>query len=152
MMISELTYKVDLTGELIVPAEIISEMGLGAGDTVHIAYISNDGISNDYREFLLSESGIGNSDVDDQTIQIPSQLLEQANIPAESDLQIVCLDGIIMICRITSFAIGELEEILQRLKKAQQFTDYYGFERDLADIRDRLGSFIEQLQEEGENT
>lgn len=152
MMISELTYKVDLTGELIVPAEIISEMGLGPGDTVHVAYISNDGISNDYREFLLSESGIGNGEANEQAIQIPSHLLEQANIPTESDLQIVCFDGMIVICRSSSLNLEELREVLERMKKAREYADYYSFDNNLSHIRSELTDAIQYLQEGGESS
>jgi len=150
MTLCEFTFWISDRGELLIPAESIADMGLKPGDPIHVAYLSSDGASNEFREFLLTQGGVEQIGKDLSPIQIPVQLLEQANIPADADVQIVCYDGMLMIYRSTSLGLEDLKEILQRLEKAQQFTDCYGFEPDLAGIRDQLGSFIDQLQE-GEN-
>lgn len=150
MMLHEIACEISNKGDLLIPAAIVEEMGLNAGDQIHIAYLSSDGISNDFREFLLTQEGAEQINEDQSSVQIPVQLLEQANIPAESDIQIMCLDGIIIIFRSTILNIQELNEVLNRLNKARQILDFYDFESDLSLLSGRLNSIINQLQEEGE--
>ncbi len=150
MTLCEITYVVSDVGELLIPAEAITDMGLKPGDPIHVAYLSLDGASNEFREFLLTRDGTEQFGKDLSPIQIPVQLLEGANIPADADVHIMCFDGILMICRSAYLDLEDLKEILLRMEKAQQYTDYYGFEPDLASIRNQLGGFINQL-EEGES-
>lgn len=148
MTLCEITFWISDRGELLIPAETIADMGLKPGDPIHVAYLSSDGASNEFREFLLTQNGMEQIGEDISSIQIPLQLLEQANIPSDADVQIMCLDGMLLICRSASLDLEDMKEIFQRLKKAQQFSDYYGYEGDLENVSKQLVSVIEQLQEE----
>lgn len=149
MKIVELTCQVNKSGRIIIPTDVISDMMLKPGDTVHVAYISKDGKSNDYSEFLLSETGIEELVDEESSFPIPTQLLEQANIPLDSDVQIVCFDGLIVICKVASLELEDLKEILERMKKARELTDYYSYSDDLADLKAQLVDTI-QFYEGGE--
>ena len=41
-------------------------------------------------------------------IRIPAQLMAQANIPADADLQIACLNGGLLVCQDTGLQPQEL--------------------------------------------
>ena len=55
----------------------------------------------------------------DNAIQIPMELMRQANIPQDADLQIACLDGCIVISRDTGLQPEELSSILDSLQLAE---------------------------------
>jgi len=150
MIISEFSRHIGPTGNLLIPAEFINDMGLKPGDLIHIAYISKDGQANDYKEFLLSASGIDGIE-EDSSIQIPNRLLEQADISADSELQIACFEGLIVICRGSALAPEDLTEILERLKKAQQLIDNYSVDEDLSQFKTQLAGTIQYLKEGGES-
>ncbi len=80
---------VDSQGKLTVPASIIKEMQLVPGDTVRITCISK---LPDGPLYLLDES-----QEEAGEISLPNELLEAANIPKGSDLDIVCTEGAIVI-------------------------------------------------------
>ena len=152
MTIAELSVRISKSGELVIPADAIAEMALKPGDCVRIAYVSKDGKANDYRELLLSATGIEGMEDEDSSFPIPIQLLEQANISENSDLQIACFDGLIVICKTESLELGELSEILLRLNKAREFADYYSYGESLSFIRDQLADIIQYYDEGGESS
>lgn len=47
---------------------------------------------------------------------MPNHILETANIPKDADLQIVCLDGLILICQDPTLSIDELTAIFEQLQ------------------------------------
>ena len=150
MTLIEITCQIDSLGNLLIPAETIAEMGLRANDFIHAAFLSHDGKTNDYREFLVSKDGIKATEEDDSSFQMPFELLEKANIDADSDLQIACFDGLIVICKSTSLNLDELSEILQRMILARRFADLYSTEDDLSQIKVRLEDTIYYLKGGGE--
>lgn len=150
MTISEFTCIVDSTGSLVIEPESIAEMGLRPGELVHIAYISEKGVSNDYREFLISKSGVNGIEESESSFQIPTSLLEQANISTDSDLQIACFDGLIIVCRSSVLEQEEYEEILERLKTASRFSDFFSDEDGLDDIKSKLADTIHYFEERKE--
>ena len=115
MKISEHLFFVDESGNLRIPSPVLQEMGLVPGDQVYVAYLTEDGTKNIAREFLVSPAAMDQINPEEK-IQIPSQLLEQANITEEQDLQIVCLDRAIVICGETHFDVEELSQLLQNLQ------------------------------------
>lgn len=151
MTISELKSRIRADGDLIISADIIADMGLKPGDMVHVAYISKDGISNDHKEFLLSKSGIAEMEDEAPSFQIPAELLEQAGIPCDSDLQIACFDGLIIICKASDLSLDDLEEILARMQKARAFAEHYGYEENVANVKEQLADTIRYLQEGEKN-
>ncbi len=103
MRIIEIESTLDKQGKLTIPAHLLGEMGLVSGDTVRLAYISksSDLPRNTYSEFILTPNGIVTAlsevESDVREFGIPNELLEAANIPFNSDIEIVCADGAIII-------------------------------------------------------
>lgn len=151
LTISEFACRISKSGSLRISAKIIAEMGLKPGDYVYVAYLSRNGILNDYREFLLSSKEFDAIHEEKASFLLPTQLMEQARIPADSDLIIACFDGMIVICNNSSLELGELNEILERLRTANEYVDYYGFDGDIPYTKSQLADTIHSLQEGGEN-
>ena len=123
MKIAEMTFTVDSRGNIRIPATVLSEMGLAPGDHVRAAYLTPDGIANPFCEFmLLPEFADGSGLMGDDAIRIPEQLMAQANIPADADLQIACLNGALLICQDTGLQPQELCGILEGLQAAESLT------------------------------
>lgn len=117
MQISETSFTVSDSGSLKIPATVIKEMGLSPGDHIRIAYLSRDGYRNIFREFLLSADPLDVLTEDDK-IQIPSHLLNQAHIPDNADLQILCLNGCLLICPDSALNTNELSSVFESLQIA----------------------------------
>lgn len=122
MHIVELTFTVDKHGGMRFPASMLKEMGLLPGDHVRVAYLTQDGVENTFREFMVSSDAANGSDVEGEMIQIPARLMEQASIPMDADLQIVCLNGALVICRDMGLQPEELQAVLEGLQAAEDLT------------------------------
>ena len=95
MKMIEIESTIDKEGKLAIPAHLIDEMGLVLGDAVRLAYACK---SSDYSlssEFLIAPRSIAEDE--ESEISLPHELLEAANIPFDSDVEIVCTDGAIII-------------------------------------------------------
>lgn len=100
MKMIEIQSAVDRHGQLTIPAPLLRDMGLAAGDTVKLAYISNapDSIRNTFKEFVITPDGITALAEDEESeLTLPHDLLEAAGIPVDSDLEIVCAKGAVVI-------------------------------------------------------
>ena len=118
-----MTFTVDSRGNVKIPAAVLSEMGLAPGDHVRAAYLTPDGTTNPFCEFmLLPELVDGPELMGDDAVHIPAQLMAQANIPADADLQIACLNGALLICRDTGLQPQELCGILEGLQAAEDLS------------------------------
>lgn len=122
MYISELTFTVDRRGSIKIPTSVLEKMGLFSGDHIRVAYLTQDGAVNTFREFLLLPDTIGETETEEDAIRIPARLMEQANIPSDADLQIACLDGALVICRDTGLQSEELWSVLEGLQTAEHMT------------------------------
>ena len=123
MKIAEMTFTVDGRGNMKIPKAVLKEMGLVPNDHVRVAYLTPDGITNPFCEFmLLPESADESRLMDSDEIRIPVQLMAQANIPADADLQITCLNGGLLICQDTGLQPQELYDILEGLQAAESLT------------------------------
>lgn len=123
LYISEMTFTIGKHGSMKIPAAILKEMGLVPGDHVRIAYLTQDGSTNAFREFMLSPDAIDKRTMEgNDSIQIPAQLMREANISPDSDLQIVCLDGCLVICQDIGFQLEELRSMLENLQTAESLT------------------------------
>ncbi len=122
MQILEMTFTVDKRGGMKIPPPVLAKMGLAAGSHVRVAYLTHDGTTNTFCELmLLPNEADGASPDDDSSIRIPMELMRQANIPQDADLQIACLDGCIVISRDTGLQPEELSSILDSLQLAESF-------------------------------
>lgn len=100
MRIIEMESTVDQQRKLIIPACVMDDMGLLPGDRVKLACISKspDDPRNAFSELLNAPGGItGLDEMEEGEITLPNKLLKTANIPVDSDLDIVCTEGAIII-------------------------------------------------------
>ena len=91
---------VDEQGRLTVPVQLLLEIGLAAGDTVKLACTRNPGGSkcSTFNEFVLTANGIATLEKEASAeLTLPHELLEAADIPADSDLEIICTNGAVVI-------------------------------------------------------
>ncbi len=135
--ISELRLNVSREGELVIPAEVLCEMGLFPSNSVYLAYLTRDGMKNIYQEFLLTSRPVGDLEEEGKII-VPSSLLEQANIPSDGDIQILCLNGVILLFEDSTLSKQDLDLLLQQLRFTSELT---------AVLPDQAHSAIQQLKE-----
>lgn len=97
MDLVELTCTVNKSGTLKIPNVILHEMGLLAGDSVRLAFLSNGTGQNIFQEFMITPNGVDGVAQTDiiSEIAIPNELLSVANIASGSQLQIECVNGAI---------------------------------------------------------
>lgn len=127
--ISESSYTIGDDGRLVIPADDLTEMGLTAGQDVFVAYITDDGLANRYHEFTVSSVSLSELDTTQQ-IAIPQQLLEQAGIDSNAEVQITCMDGSIIITGDTPLTEDELSEVVGRLRAVNDLTEHFPSESD----------------------
>lgn len=144
MYISESVFTIGNAGALEIPAAVLREMGLHAGDPVRIAYLTHDGQQNSFREFLLSANSLDKLTDEDQ-IRVPDRILSDANLPADADLQILCLNGCIVICQDSVLSSDELAAVLEQLRTADELTAALPDSPEL--VCGQLEEFINRFQE-----
>lgn len=100
MRIIELESIMDQQGKFVIPPCIMDGMGLVPGDRVRLVSISKspDDPRKIFSELLDAPEGItGFDEAEEGEITLPNKLLETANIPVDSDLDIICTEGAIII-------------------------------------------------------
>lgn len=122
MKISETTYTINGHGNLKIPANELIAMGLHAGMHVRVAFLTEDGEKNTFREFMLTKNSLHEVEAE-QSVLIPNELLKQAKIPDDENVQIFTVDGAIAICREPALNHGELYGLLQTLSYAAGLAD-----------------------------
>ena len=146
MIISELESAIGPDGALVIPAIEIEQMGLRPNDRIYVAYIADDALKNRYREFLVSPSSIEALEEAAQ-ISIPEELLRYANIPKEADVQIICIDGAIILCQESALHSDDLAQILQSLDIAVDLAD--SLPQDTQTAIESLHQHIDSFEERG---
>lgn len=106
----------------------MTEMGLTAGQDVFVAYITDDDLANRYHEFTVSSVSLSELDTTQQ-IAIPQQLLGQAGIDSNAEVQIACIDGAIIITGI-HLTEDELSEVVGRLRAVNDLAEHFANESD----------------------
>lgn len=145
MKISETTYTVNKNGSLKIPSEAIQQMGLYPGSHVRVAYLTQDGEKNTFQEFLFSAHGIEKIESDDGMIKIPDTLLERSNLSGNTAVQIICLDGCIIICRDDQMSLEELSAVLDGLNASNELTEQLSTDFQMA--QEQLADLTEDLDE-----
>ncbi len=138
--ISESSYTIGDDGRLVIPADDLTEMGLTAGQDVFVAYVTDDGLANRYHEFTVSSVSLSELDTTQQ-IAIPQQLLEQAGIDSNAEVQIACIDGAIIITGDTPLTEDELSEVVGRLRAVNDLTEHFPSELDTEEGGTGYGRF-----------
>ena len=146
MIISELESAIGPDGALLIPANEIEQMGLRPNDSVYIAYIADDALKNRYREFLVSPSSIEALEEPAQ-ISIPEELLRDANIPKDADVQIICIDGAVILCQESALHSDDLAQILQSLDIAVDLAD--SLPQNVQAAIESLHQHIDSFEERG---
>ncbi len=137
MMISENSYTINQHGNLKIPSKELIAMGLLAGMHVRVAFLTEDGEKNTFREFLLTQDSLSEIHEESQ-FQIPAKLLHQANIADDADIQIITVNGGILICQEPSLDVDQLHAISDTLSLALSVTD---------ELSDELPDANEQLRQ-----
>ena len=138
--ISESSYTIGDDGRLVIPADDLTEMGLTAGQDEFVAYITDDDLANRYHEFTVSSVSLSELDTTQQ-IAIPQQLLEQAGIDSNAEVQIACMDGAIIITGDTPLTADELSEVVGRLRAVNDLAEHFANESDTEERGTSYGSF-----------
>ncbi len=146
MQILETTFTVSDNGSLKIPAATLKEMGLLPGDHIHVAYVVKDGRQNVFQEFLLSADPLDTL-TEDNIFQVPSDLLAQANIPENTDLQILCLNGCLLICQDSALSLNELSSVFESLQTADDIASSLPI--DPFQVREQLQEFTDHFEEGG---
>ena len=102
LQLVEMEGKMTENGCIEIPAVVLEQSGICTGDSVKLLYKAEDGeLKNTAKEFLLARAG---QDVAEElakeeniAFQIPEELLRDAGIPMDADLDIVCQEGRIII-------------------------------------------------------
>ena len=124
----------------------MTRMGLAAGDHVRVAYLTHDGAANTFCELMLLPNAVDGVGLNgDNAIQIPMELMRQANIPQDADLQIACLDGCIVISGDTGLQPEELSSILDSLQLAESFASVLPGEA--RQVLSRLEQAVQNMKE-----
>lgn len=148
MKITELTYTIGSDGELRIPAATLKEMGMSAGDTASIAFLSSDGERNEYKEFVVSSKSLGGKPDDAvEQIRIPTALLQQAGISPDADLQIICGNGLVVIMRDAAMSPEELTAVCAALRAADETVGLLPAGIDIGELEDALQEAVETAEE-----
>lgn len=85
LQLVEMEGKMTENGCIEIPAVVLEQAGICTGDTVKLVYMAEDGeLKNTAKEENIA-------------FQIPEELLRDAGIPMDADLDIVCQEGRIII-------------------------------------------------------
>lgn len=99
----ELELQVRDDGTVEIPIEALKQTDIHTGDTIRLIYMAEgeDSLVNATKEFLLTGKNQNAAEllqIDESTaFRIPEELLMDAGIPMDADLDIVCRDGKIII-------------------------------------------------------
>lgn len=151
MKISETTYTINKHGNLKIAANELTAMGMHAGMHVRVAFLTEDGETNTFREFMLTKNPLNAVEVE-QSVLIPNELLKQANIPDDEDVQIFTVDGAIAICREPVLNHREIYGLLQTLSHAACMVDQLPDDLIAAQeqLENVLNDFMEGADHDGE--
>lgn len=104
MILREIFFETNENGVLLVNDHILSQMGIGKNEQIYIAYLcpSDTEIVNEFREFILTKDGVDKilreiEMEEEVSLTIPNELMIDAGIPLEADLDVICKKGLIVI-------------------------------------------------------
>lgn len=130
--ISESSYTIGDDGRLVIPATELAEMGLSPGQNVFVAYIADDDLANQYSEFTVSSVSLSEMDCS-QRIAVPQPLLEEAGIDPDGEVQVICVEGAIIIAEDSALNEDELSEVVDRLRAANDRAQQFANEPDITE-------------------
>lgn len=116
----EMEGKMNENGCIEVPIAVLEQTGIRSGETVKLIYMAEkESLKNEAKEFLLVREGQDAAEElakeEEIAFQIPQELLKDAGIPMDADLDIVCQEQKIIILPAETAADVELPEELLAL-------------------------------------
>lgn len=98
----EMTGILNEKGCIEIPIVLLAQTGIRTGDEVNLVYIAagEGDYRNESREFILKKAGedpMEELKSEEAELKLPPQLLADAHIPVDADLDIVCRDRKIVI-------------------------------------------------------
>ena len=126
-----------------IPVVVLAQTGIRTGDEVTLVYIAagEKDYRNESKEFLLrkvGEDSVEELELGEAELKLPPQLLADANIPIDADLDIVCRDKKIVI-------IPSTEEDSEAIPK-----DLLDICEGLGISRDKVNIILHMTEEEGD--
>ncbi len=115
-----------------IPAADLAEMGLSPGQNVFVAYIADDDLANQYSEFMVSSVSLSEMDCA-QRIAVPQPLLEEAGIDPDGEVQVICIEGVIIIAEDSTLNEDELSDVVDRLQAANDLAQQLSNEPDVTE-------------------
>lgn len=115
-------------------------MGLLPGQNVFVAYIADDDLANQYSEFTVSSVSLSEMDCS-QRIAVPQPLLEEAGIDPDGEVQVICIEGAIIIAEDSTLNEDELSEVVDRLRAANDLAQQFANEPDTTEGGTFHGSY-----------
>lgn len=106
MKLIEMRTFVDKQGSIILPGELLGAAGLKPGDELRVTLaVGQEETKNLCSQLVITPQGVGvavklpgwREDDEEGDLTLPNDLLEAAEIPEGSDLEIVCTAGAIVI-------------------------------------------------------
>jgi bifunctional DNA-binding transcriptional regulator/antitoxin component of YhaV-PrlF toxin-antitoxin module len=122
MKLIEIRTSVDKHGRIILPGEPLDAAGLKPGDEVRVTLaVGQEETEKLCPQLVVTPKGVGvavqlsgcQEDDEESNLTLPNDLLEAAEIPEDSDLEIVCTAGAIVI--IESDVLDNLPNELREL-------------------------------------
>lgn len=110
MEITEITLSATDSG-VIIPKAVLEEMEIHSGESVYVVYFSKVKIN----EFLIMPHSISDAE-QELRIQIPTELLSEAQIDEGSDIAAACLNGAILLVSENSLESENLNSLLESLQ------------------------------------
>ena len=121
MKISEETYTIDSNGCLKIPSAHLQSMGMYPGEHVRVAYLADESDKNIFNEFLLTNIDFAEEQLETVKFILPADLMQAANIESNTDIQISCIDGAIIISKEEALDVSALKELSSALDIATDF-------------------------------
>lgn len=143
MEILEIPCTVGKSGCLKIPADIIRQMGLDPGDHIRVAYLTDQSQKNIFREFLLTADPLKQAE-DSRRITVPEELMEQAGIPMNTDIQVICAPGAIIITQDPMLDIEGMKKVLESMDIASEILEQ--LPEDAEDAIYALQEFVSDAQ------
>ena len=111
MSFNELEIKVNKQGEIVIGKEITEKINLKVDDKVYISYATEEEVENfKVVDFMITKGSLKNENIN---FKIPKEILTDANIDLNSNLEVICKDKKILI--VPSNYIDSIPEDIVKL-------------------------------------
>ncbi len=132
MSFNELEIKVNKQGEIVIGKEITEKINLKVDDKVYISYATEEEVENfKVVDFMITKGSLKNENIN---FKIPKEILTDANIDLNSNLEVICKDKKILI--VPSNYIDSIPEDIVKLCE------------DIGISKEKVGVILSFIEEE----